>query len=218
MSPGQQVQRAADALKIFPLPSAVLLPGAALPLHLFEPRYRALVRDALAGDGVLALADLEPGWERDYAGRPPLKPLACAGVIAWHEALPDGRYNILLQGVSRVRILEEHAPIHPYREVRAEILGDPPYEGPLEALLRQAVLEIAGRLSGELGDSLLALASHARGGALADLVTAALVQDLDERKAALEELHPARRLERTLENVGELMARMGAAAPRGPLN
>jgi len=73
-------------------------------------------------------------------------------------------------------------------------------------------------LSGELGDSLLALASHARGGALADLVTAALVQDLDERKAALEELHPARRLERTLENVGELMARMGAAAPRGPLN
>ena len=105
----ERIALTTHALKVFPLPSAVLFPHAALPLHIFEPRYRDLVRDALAGDKVMALAQLEPGWESQYGERPPLQPMLCAGLIIWHEELPDGRYNILLQGVARARLLGDRA-------------------------------------------------------------------------------------------------------------
>ena len=122
MSQLERVVAAAPALKVFPLPSVVLFPGAAVPLHIFEPRYRQLLRDCLASDQVLALAQLAPGWEADYAGRPPMKPVACAGVVGWSERLDEGRYNIIIQGVVRIRILEEHEPREPYRVIRAEPL------------------------------------------------------------------------------------------------
>ena len=83
----ERLERAKNALKVFPLPSVVLFPHTVLPLHIFEPRYRDLVRDALASDKVMALAQLEPGYEGSYAGRPRMRPMVCAGVIAWHEEL-----------------------------------------------------------------------------------------------------------------------------------
>ena len=98
---------AATRLAIFPLPGAILFPGLQLPLHIFEPRYRDMVKDALASDSVIALGDLEPGWETGYAGRPPLAPLLCAGLVAWHEELEDGKFNLLLHGVTRARVLTD---------------------------------------------------------------------------------------------------------------
>ncbi|MGZ3460279.1 MAG: LON peptidase substrate-binding domain-containing protein, partial [Archangium sp.] len=142
----ERIERTAQALKVFPLPSAVLFPHAALPLHIFEPRYRELVRDALAGDKVLALAQLEPGWEGQYGERPPMQPMMCAGLIIWHEELPDGRYNILLQGICRARLLAELPADKPYREVRVQPLPDAAWQGPEEERLRQAVFELAGRV------------------------------------------------------------------------
>jgi hypothetical protein len=214
----ERVQGTTGALKVFPLPSAVLFPGTALPLHLFEPRYRHMLADCLASDKVMALAQLQPGWEPDYQGRPPLKPICCAGVVAWHEGLPDGRSNIILQGVVRARILEELEQPVPYRMVRAQLLPDEGYEGPEDEALRRALLDVAGKVSGEASGALLEMAAHVRGGALADVVAAALVQDVERRQELLAELDIPRRLRGVLEEVGELAARLGPSRPSGPLN
>jgi hypothetical protein len=96
-----------DLLAVFPLPNVVLFPNVFLPLHIFEPRYREMVADALASDRMIGMVLLKPGWERDYEGRPPVYPIGCSGVMTHAERLPDGRYNIVLRGVERFRILEE---------------------------------------------------------------------------------------------------------------
>ena len=77
----ERVRAASPALKVFPLPSVVLFPETVQPLHIFEPRYRELVKTALAGDKVLVLAQLQSGWEPDYHGRPPLKPITVESVM-----------------------------------------------------------------------------------------------------------------------------------------
>src|SRR5260370_2709454 len=85
----------------------VLFPNVFLPLHIFEPRYREMVADALASDRLIGVVLLRPGWERDYEGRPPVYPIGCSGVITHVERLPDGRYNIVLRGIERVRIVTD---------------------------------------------------------------------------------------------------------------
>ena len=84
-------------IPLFPLPNVVLFPNVSLPLHIFEPRYRDMVADALDGDRIIGMVLLRPGWEADYEGRPPIYPVGCAGLITHAERLPDGRYNIVLQ-------------------------------------------------------------------------------------------------------------------------
>lgn len=94
-------------LPIFPLPDAVLFPGVFLPLHIFEPRYRDMVADALLGDRIIGMVLLKPGWQGDYEDRPPVYPVGCAGVITHAESLADGRYNIVLRGLQKFEILDE---------------------------------------------------------------------------------------------------------------
>jgi len=110
-------------IPLFPLPNAVLFPGMPLPLHIFEPRYRQMVRDTAEGEKTIGMQLLRPGWESDYAGRPPVFEIGCAGVLEQCELLPDGRFNILLRGVSRFRILAEHEG-QPYRLASVEPLAD----------------------------------------------------------------------------------------------
>lgn len=214
----QRIERASHALKVFPLPSAVLFPHAALPLHIFEPRYRALIREALEGDKVMALANLHAGWEGQYGGRPPLQPILCAGLISWHEELPDGRYNILLQGVSRARLLDELPADKLYREARVELLPDAPFEGPEEEQVRQAVFELAGRVPPSFAENFLPVVARTSGGALADVVAAAIIPEPQRRQELLEELDVRARLVAVLEDVGELLARLSPVRPAGPLN
>ena len=96
-----------DLLPLFPLPNVVLFPNVFLPLHIFEPRYREMVADALSSDRMIGMVLLKPGWQHGYEGRPPVYPIGCSGVITHVERLEDGRYNIVLRGVERFRILEE---------------------------------------------------------------------------------------------------------------
>ena len=110
-------------LPLFPLPNVVLFPGVYLPLHIFEPRYRAMVEDALEGDRLIGMVLLRPGFEDDYEGRPPVFAVGCAGVITHHERLPDGRFNIVLQGTERFRIQDEDHS-RPYRIGRVESLAE----------------------------------------------------------------------------------------------
>jgi uncharacterized protein len=94
-------------LPIFPLPNVVLFPSVFLPLHIFEPRYTEMVADALAGDRIIGMTLLRPGWENDYEGRPAVYPIGCAGLITFSEQHGDGRYNIVLRGLEKFRITGE---------------------------------------------------------------------------------------------------------------
>src|SRR5574339_529361 len=106
-------------IPIFPLPNVVLFPNVFLPLHIFEPRYRQMVSDALAGDRIIGMALLRPGWEGSYEGRPPVYPVGCAGLITHAERLQDGRYNIVLRGLEKFQLIEEDTS-RSYRLARVE--------------------------------------------------------------------------------------------------
>jgi Lon protease-like protein len=112
-----------DLLPLFPLPTVVLFPNVFLPLHIFEARYRDMVGDALAGDRMIGMTLLQPGWEHEYEGNPPVYPIGCSGVITHFERLGDGRYNIVLRGLERFRILTEDRS-KSYRRAIVEPLGE----------------------------------------------------------------------------------------------
>lgn len=127
-------------IPLFPLPSAVLFPRMPLPLHVFEPRYRRMVADALQAERVIGMTLLRPGWERDYLGRPPVYAVGCAGEIRQIEELANGRYNLALHGLTRFRILAEHDG-KPYRLASVEALPDELGEPALCADARQKLIE-----------------------------------------------------------------------------
>jgi hypothetical protein len=110
-------------IPLFPLPDVTLLPHTSQPFHIFEPRYREMVADALDGDSIIGMVMLQPGFEADYEGRPPVAAIGCVGVIVGSELLPDGRYNLILRGVTKFRILEESHD-RPYRLARVEIVPE----------------------------------------------------------------------------------------------
>jgi Lon protease-like protein len=112
-------------IPLFPLPSVVLFPNVFLPLHIFEMRYRDMVSDALAEDRIIGMALLRPGWEEDYEGRPPIYPVGCAGLITHAERLGDGRFNIVLQGLEKFRVLDEDDS-RPYRLARVDGIEEVP--------------------------------------------------------------------------------------------
>jgi Lon protease-like protein len=110
-------------IPIFPLPNVVLFPNVFLPLHIFEPRYRAMVADALKGDRIIGMTLLRPGFEADYDGRPAVYETGCAGLITHSEPLPDGRYDIVLRGLEKFRIVDEDTS-QPYRLAQIEALPE----------------------------------------------------------------------------------------------
>ena len=91
-------------IPIFPLPNVVLFPNVFLPLHIFEPRYRAMVADSLEGDRIIGMTLLQPGFETSYEGRPAVYPIGCAGVVTHAERLTDGCYDIVIRGLEKFRL------------------------------------------------------------------------------------------------------------------
>ena len=112
--------------RLFPLPNVVLFPFVVQGLHIFEPRYRQMTADALAGDHLISMVLLKPGGEQDEEGRPALHSVACLGKIITDERLEDGRYNLQLRGLSRVRIVQEVETGKLYRSARVDLLSDAP--------------------------------------------------------------------------------------------
>lgn len=133
-------------LRLFPLPNVVLFPDVLLPLHIFEPRYRQLTSDALDADRLIGMVLLRPGWEASYEERPPIYPIGCRGVIVHATQLDDGRYNIVVRGIDRIRIVEEHDD-SPYRRATTTSLPDLL----LDDDARQAVRQLRGRIETLLG-------------------------------------------------------------------
>lgn len=191
---------ALQRLPLFPLPQTVLLPGALLPLHVFEPRYRTLVSEVLETHRVLSVVLITNTDAIDAHGHPAIAAVAGAGEIIDHVELPGGRYNILLRGRARVR-LEELPFAPPYRAARATALEDEPGElaaGAPAALLAMATSFAA--LVRERDHSFeFRLPRDASPGVVADLSAHHLVLDPRERQAILETLDVGARVRRATE-------------------
>ena len=129
-------------LSIFPLPGALLFPRMQLPLHIFEPRYRAMVTDSLARDRRIGMIQPLPGRD-GHAEPPPLFEIGCVGRIAEVEALDDGRFDIVLEGLSRFRVVRELEVTTLFRQVEAELIADA--EDEILALGERAALELESR-------------------------------------------------------------------------
>jgi uncharacterized protein len=110
-------------IPVFPLQETTLFPHATRPLLIFEPRYRAMIADALKGDRIIGMVRLRPGFEAEYEGRPPIDPVGCAGRIRDYELLPDGRYTIVLEGFTRFRVIGEDQG-RPYRLARVDAVPE----------------------------------------------------------------------------------------------
>jgi uncharacterized protein len=203
--------------RLFPLPNLVMYPHVMQPLHVFEERYREMVEDALNGDKLIAMALLEPGWEDDYESRPAVAEHACLGKIVAHHQVEDGRYNLLLLGVQRVRIVHELDPPRSFRQAQVELLEDC-YEFKTAAeqkrIQRKLItafrkhLPCACQLPEQLEEM---LSSHLPLGLLTDLAAYALPLETTVKQALLAECRVGARAETLLAQVGELVQ---AAAER----
>jgi Lon protease-like protein len=106
------------------LGEASLFPQAMMPLFIFEPRYRAMLEEAVEDDRLIALGLLAPGWEQEYEGRPTLRSTACLCRVATHQRTPQGTYNVLLLGVRRLKLGAELPPMRPFRVFEGAIVED----------------------------------------------------------------------------------------------
>ncbi len=216
------LRKAVAALKVFPLHGVAVLPGTPAPFHIFEPRYKALVGDALGEDRILAVPSLRAKADAP-SERPPLRPICGAGIIEAEDRYEDGRFDVVVRGLARVRLLDELPGRKGYREFRAEILEDrfPPggaaaLQGGLEAL-RQLVYDFSRKLPEESGAGALAeaVAQMRDPSAIVDVVAAAAISDPETRQRVLEELDVGRRLEVVLEEVaGVVLVLTKARGPR----
>jgi Lon protease-like protein len=139
-------------IPIFPLPDTGLFPNASHGFHIFEPRYRAMIADALKGNRTIGMVMLQPGFESDYEGRPPIFPIGTAGLITEYEMLPDGRYNILLGGLVKFHVTGEDQG-QPYRLAHVTALPELLTAQQTTALRneRQRIDELLGTLVDDLG-------------------------------------------------------------------
>ena len=197
---------------IFPLPDLALFPNTLLPLHIFEPRYRAMVTDALARDRRLAIVGLKAGYEGDYAGHPAVHAVAGLGRIVKCERMATGRFNLLLKGELRVRIERELPSDTLYRLVQSVELQDsgaerdsvPPLLDEVKRACRR-ILEMVRRATPEMEETLAAAAAP---GVLCDQVASALIPSPAARQALLEELDVERRLRRLLVELQDLLQQL----------
>jgi Lon protease-like protein len=185
--------------RLFPLPNLVLFPHVLQPLHIFEPRYRQMTADALAGDRFLTLVLPRPGAEAGDAGQPALHAVACLGRIVAEQRLADGRYNLLLRGLSRVRIVEELVQPKLYRQARGELLGEVSLLDSDETLhWRRRLIERVPHWLPEQGEIAEQLDRVLRGdlplGALADVLAFTLPLAAEQKQKLLEERNVVRRL------------------------
>ncbi len=206
-------------IPIFPLPNVVFFPHTLLPLHVFEPRYRQMLADCLAGERRLAVVLLRPGWEEDYYGRPAVYSVAGAGEIIQSEMLPDGRSNIVLRGLGRVVIDEEVSSPNPYRIASVSWLDDVYPPRGEEALdpqierLRQMCGKLLSTLPQPVPGLVELLIDRGPPGAFADRVSSLVVNETEARQRLLELNDVERRMMEVIGHVEGLLRRMERGTP-----
>lgn len=196
-----------SVVPMFPLPNVVLFPRMFLPLHIFEPRYRAMTRAALEGDRCIAMALLRPGWQDNYAGCPEVHPVLGLGRIIEDTRLDDGRYNLVLYGFARLRLLKERSQ-EPFRQVEVEPLEERPAAGPAYDRKRRVLLSFYATVLKQISQGAVAAPpDDVPLGLLCDLLASLIAFDPAVKQQLLEELDVAVRCDRLL----DLLQRMNAA-------
>jgi uncharacterized protein len=207
------------AVPLFPLPNVVLFPRAVLPLHIFEERYKRMTADAIAGDRRIAMALLRAGWEKFYYGRAEIEPAVCVGQILSHEKLDDGKYNFLLQGVLRARVVrEERDPELPYRVAQLEPIEESEV---LEIDLVDQRQRMMSLFDNEVFSQLPAVRQYRQllnsplsTAAVADLLAFNLIDDVGVKQSLLAEGDVQQRVRRIVSMVEDLCPMLEVAARR----
>jgi len=205
LSNAELLAPALDAMPLFPLKGVVLFPGALLPLHIFEPRYRTMLADCLATSQCMAMAFVVDGNRADGDGQPEIARVAGAGLVVQHEALADGRSNVVLQGRARVW-LDELPFAAPYRRARARILDE--MATPVPTVDRTGLVAVATAFAAAARQTDFVLPSGLGPGAVADLCAHQLIVDPQARQNALEELDIAARVRLVTDTLAEQISRV----------
>jgi uncharacterized protein len=187
---------------LFPLPNVVFFPNSLLPLHVFEPRYRQMVDDIIDSEKIIGMVLLKPGWEKNYYDEPDIYDIACMGKIVSIEVQKDGRSNIVLYGLKRIRIIEIVNEV-PYRLARVDIQED--IHGQNEEVYEKRISELILKWNNILGeehkshkikfDTTLSLDN------LTDCITPQIVPDVFHRQEFLEETIVLKRAEKIIEQL-----------------
>jgi len=203
------------AVPVFPLPDLVVFPGADVPLHFFEPRYRALAEDVVDSDGLFVTVRLEPGYQDDYHGRPPIKRIGTLGRIVAHRARPDGTHDVVFRGLSRC-VLDELTPSdRGYRvaavTLRPDVGIDRITSGSVATLVAcaQSLAAIVRKRHADFSLGIERIESPAD---LVDSLAHRVVLAPDDRQRLLETRDVRIRVARLVEMMGEIVLRFGVKA------
>jgi len=199
-------------VRLFPLPNLVLFPHVMQPLHVFEPRYRDMLEDAMDDDHLIAMAVLKPGWEGNYEGRPSIYSVACLGRIASCHQLADGTYNVLMMGLQRVRLLGELKSNDRFRTAIAELYEDNCPIGQaagadLHDELRRAFMRLVPSMPDAHDHLEQLLGGDIPLGMLTDLIGYMLDIEISQKEALLAEPDIHRRAELLIEHLTAANAR-----------
>lgn len=211
------LEAALKELPIFPLPQVVLFPHAMLPLHVFEPRYRTMLKDCLETHKVMAIALIPDSNDTNDHGDPKIASVVGLGVIVEHQELPDGRSNILVHGRGRAR-LHELPFVPPYRRARAELLPD--VRATIANEERTALLAVASAFASDVHkrdpNFSFRLPPNVEPSTLADLCAHHMIIDAQRRQRILEELDPRERVRMVISDLtlqhSALLRESGGAA------
>jgi Lon protease-like protein len=210
-----------EHLPVFVLPDVVLFPGTVLPLRVFETGYCNMVADALKGDRALAVVLRKTGL--DACGQPALHDIAGAGRIIHADELPEGRYNILVHGLCRVRLTEEIQCNRGYRRFKATVVP-PPDEHDLErakqelAKLQSCVLSLRSSVAETDAQLVEVLRSTSDPLELADILAATLVSEPERQQYYLSAVDLRERLGNLIDALAEVMVRIGAPPKTAMMN
>ena len=215
-------QEELSAIAVFPLPNLVMFPGTTLAFHIFEPRYREMMRDLLReGRMAIAVAQLKPDWQAAYQGRPAWYEVAGAGRVVSHIKRPDGTFDIEVESLARVR-LDELAPDYSYRRARAVVLHESMPESGMPTRELTALLSLATSIVelAQQNDRLEAVEILASADDIPTLMLDRLahqfVSDAAARQQLLETLDVATRMRVLRGYLAELRLSVLAETPRGP--
>jgi Lon protease-like protein len=211
--------QAADApleVPVFPLPKLVLFPGTSLPLHIFEPRYRDMLADTLAGpQRLIAVAQLKPGWEAAYDARPAIYAIAGMGRIVRHARNPDGTYDVVLEALARVQLEELEPGGRRYRRATATVLHEHAPASGIKSSDVSALLSLATRVATLVKRALPGFVIQAEHedtpGLLSDRIADQFVLDPAARQDLLETLDVEQRIRTVTSQLAHLHMALSAS-------
>ncbi len=197
-------------VRLFPLPNLVMFPHVVQPLHIFEPRYREMVEEALETDQLIAMAHLQPGWEAAAHEHPVIFPMTCIGRIVSHTRFDDGKFNILLLGLRRAKITHELPLTRPFREAQVTLVEDL-YVGsgaPGRAAIQRELLQCFRRFTPESPAAQEQFESLMNNrlplGVLADIISFTMKFDVSLKQRLLNEANVERRARLLLDELRQL--------------